>query len=223
MRRRSVLRASACTAVAAVAGNAFVGKPAMAWFRGLTAPRGQLPMPAFLATGAVYYGIVGYVLARSIDRRDARSTAWGLAVLVGNEAWNGVFFGRRSTRAGFLGLCAFLVPLVALQRSVAGDARSRNALAPYTAYVVGYDLPWAYRLWRLNPARPPGSRRVTGRSHAAGSGSAREAGRATTSALISGHHDLRTRGRDHTRPPASRRCAGAGHPAGGRTFPRSDR
>jgi len=155
MRRRSALRAGACTGVAAVAGNAFIGKGAMAWFRGLTAPRWQLPMPAFLSVGALYYGIVGYVLARSLDRRDARSTAWSLAVLVGNEAWNGVFFGRRSTRAGFLGVCAFVVPLAALQRSVAGDARASRALAPYTAYVLAYDLPWTHRLWRLNPTPPP--------------------------------------------------------------------
>jgi tryptophan-rich sensory protein len=153
MHRRSILQAGACTAAAAVAGNAFVGKEAMGWFRGLTAPRWQLPLPAFLLSGAVYYAIIGTVLARSLDRRDARSTAWCLAVLVGNEAWNGAFFGRRSARAGFVSLCAFLVPLVALQRSVAGDARSRQVLAPYTAYVFAYDLPWTYRLWRLNPTR----------------------------------------------------------------------
>ena len=154
MERRSIIRASAVTGVAAVAGNAFIGKAAMAWFRGLAAPRWQLPLPASLVVGALYYGDIGYVLARSIDRRDARSTAWSLAVLVGNEAWNGAFFGRRSARAGFVGLCAFVVPLVALQRSVAGDARSRRALAPYTAFVLGYDLPWTYRLWRLNPTGP---------------------------------------------------------------------
>ena len=159
MRRRSVLRAGACTGAAAVAGNVFVGKPALAWFRGLAAPRWQLPLPGFLGVGALYYGVVGYVLARSIDRRDARSTAWSLTVLVANEAWNGVFFGRRSTRAGLVGLCGFLVPLLALQRSVAGDVPSRRVLAPYTAYVLLYDLPWTHRLWRLNPApgrtRPP--------------------------------------------------------------------
>ena len=150
MRRLSLLQASACTVGAAVAGNAFIGKAAMDWFRGLTAPRWQLPLPAFMGVGAAYYGIIGYVLARSIDRRDARSTGWSLAVLVGNEAWNGAFFGRRSPRAGFLSLCGFLVPLMALQRSVAEDARSRHALAPYTAYVLIYDLPWMYRLWQLN-------------------------------------------------------------------------
>src|SRR3712207_2926566 len=128
MRRRSVLQATACTAVAAVAGNAFIGKPAMAWFRSLRAPRWQLPLPAFLGVGAACYAVIGYVLARSIDRRDAESVAWSVAVLVGNEAWNGAFFGRRSPRAGLLALSAFVVPLVALQRSVTGDARSRHVL-----------------------------------------------------------------------------------------------
>jgi tryptophan-rich sensory protein len=150
MKRRSVVQAGACVAGAAVAGNAFIGKEAMAWFRGLTPPRRQLPLPAFLGAGALYYGVIGYVLARNIDRRQAGAIAWSLAVLVGNEAWNGVFFGRRSARAGFFGVCAFLVPLLALQRSVAGDARPRTALAPYTLYVLLYDLPWTYRLWRLN-------------------------------------------------------------------------
>jgi tryptophan-rich sensory protein len=159
MKRRSVVQASACVAGAAVAGNAFIGKEAMAWFRGLTPPRWQLPLPAFLSAGALYYGVIGYVLARSIDRRHAGASAWSLAVIVGNEAWNGVFFGRRSARAGFVGLCAFLVPLLALQRSVAGDARSRTALAPYTLYVLLYDLPWTYRLWRLN--RPGVPTRIT--------------------------------------------------------------
>ena len=167
MERRSVLTAGALTSGAAVVGNAFIGKAAMAWFRGLTAPRWQLPLPAFLVVGALYYGIVGYVLARSLDRRDARSTAWSLAVLVGNEAWNGVFFGRRSARAGFVSLCAFIVPLVALQRSVAGDARSRNALAPYTAYVLVYDVPWTYQLWRLNSTCSSAGQGLRGRSHAA--------------------------------------------------------
>ncbi|SET28103.1 tryptophan-rich sensory protein [Geodermatophilus poikilotrophus] len=151
MKRRSMVRAGAWTGIAAVAGNAFIGRAAMSWFRGLTAPRWQMPLPAFLVVGAVYYGIIGYVLARSIDRRDARSTAWSVAVLVGNEAWNGAFFGRRSAPAGFTSLCVFLVPLVALQRSVWEDPRSRHALAPYTLYVLLYDVPWMYRLWRLNP------------------------------------------------------------------------
>jgi tryptophan-rich sensory protein len=73
-----------------------------------------------------------------------------LLVLAGNELWNAAFFGRRSTKAGFAGILVFLVPLLALQEAVAEDAVSRRVLAPYTLWVVGYDLPWTFRLWRLN-------------------------------------------------------------------------
>jgi hypothetical protein len=48
-------------------------------------------------------------------------------------------------------MVAFTVPLLVLQRSVADDPTTRTVLAPYTAFVLGYDVPWSYRLWRLNP------------------------------------------------------------------------
>ncbi|MDQ6747526.1 MAG: tryptophan-rich sensory protein [Candidatus Dormibacteraeota bacterium] len=122
----------------------------MSWFRDLDRPRWQLPMPGFLGVGAAYYGIVGYVLARALDRRDTKSSGWAVTVLVANEAWNALLFGRRSPRAAFVGVLGFLVPLAALQRSIWSDQRSRSTLLPYTAYVALYDLPWSYRLWRLN-------------------------------------------------------------------------
>jgi tryptophan-rich sensory protein len=75
---------------------------------------------------------------------------WATAVLVGNEAWNGLLFGRRDTRSAFAGLIVFLLPLAGLQRSLWHDRCSRGALLPYTTYVALYDLPWSYRLWRLN-------------------------------------------------------------------------
>ena len=63
---------------------------------------------------------------------------------------------RRSSAAlcpgtGFLGVVVFLGPLLALQKSVASDRPSLIALTPYTLWVIGYDVPWAYQLWRLNP------------------------------------------------------------------------
>ena len=136
---------------AALLGNAFIGAGALRWFRGLAGPRWQLPIPGFVAIGGAYYLVLGYVLARSVDRRDRRSTACALSVLVANEAWNVALFGRRSTRNGLLGALAFLVPLGGLQLSVWRDPQSRYALLPYTGFVLLYDLPWIYRLWRLNP------------------------------------------------------------------------
>lgn len=121
--------------------------------RGLEAPRWQLPMKGFVAVGTTYYGIMGFVLARAIDRRDASAIGWTVTVLAGNEAWNGLLFALRSPRAAFFGVLAFLAPLAGLQRSVWRDERSRSVLLPYTAYVITYDVVWAYRLWRLNPSQ----------------------------------------------------------------------
>ena len=151
MRRRSVITSASVTLAAAMLGNAFVGKDALEWFRGLKRPRLQMPMPGFLAVAAAYYTIMGYVLARGIDRRHASMIAWAVAVLIGNEGWNGLLFGKRSTRAALLGIVAFLIPLSLLQWSVRSDRRARWALLPYSMFVTVYDLPWAYRLWRLNP------------------------------------------------------------------------
>jgi len=155
MRRRSAVVAGCVTATAAVLGNAFIGPDAMTWFRDLNQPRWQLPMPGFIVVGATYYGIVGYVLARAVDREDTETIWWADTVLVANEAWNALLFGRRSPGTAFVGLLGFLAPLVLLQRCVWSDKRSRAALLPYTAWVIVYDLPWSYRLWRLNtlPAR----------------------------------------------------------------------
>ena len=141
---------------AAVAGNAFVSRDSLKWFQDLRRPALQLPMAGFYTVGGVYYVLMGVVVHRSIVRSDARSYRLAMAVLAGNEVWNAGFFGRRSTRNGFLGVLAFLLPLGLLQVSVAGDRTSTLALAPYTAYVLGYDLPWTYQLWRLNPAPPSG-------------------------------------------------------------------
>ena len=141
-------------AAAAVLGNAFVGREALTWFQGLRRPRMHLPMTGFYAVGALYYGIMGVVVRRSLLSEDSRSYRLALVVLAANELWNAALFGRRSTRNGFFGILAFLLPVGLLQASVARDRVSAVTLGAYTAYVVAYDVPWAYRLWRLNPASP---------------------------------------------------------------------
>ena len=144
--------------VAAVAGNAFVGRDALSWFRSLVKPRLHIPLPAFLAVGAVYYVEIGVVLYRADLRNDRIVRWWGWAVMAGNELWNAAFFGTRSPRNGFWGLILFLFPLLAFQRSVRSDRRSMLALTPYTLWVLAFDLPWTYRLWRLNPKNPTSGR-----------------------------------------------------------------
>jgi len=136
---------------AAVVGNVFIGKESMRWFRALRAPRIQVPMPVFGVVGATYYAQLGMVLYRARRHDDRRVRRLALLVLLGNELWNVTFFGRRSPRNGFFGVLVFLGPLLALQRAVTSDRSSLAALTPYTLWVVGYDVPWTYQLWRLNP------------------------------------------------------------------------
>lgn len=135
---------------AAVLGNVFVGGKSMRWFRKLRPPAMQLPMPGFYAIGIAYYAVIGVVIHRSVARRDGKAYRLAMVVLVGNEVWNILLFGLRSPRAAFWGILAFLVPLSLLQSAVSRDRLSRTALAPYTAWVVCYDVPWTYQLWRLN-------------------------------------------------------------------------
>lgn len=42
-------------------------------------------------------------------------------------------------------------PTALLQAKVREDRASTLALAPYTAWLLLYDVPWTYQLWRLNP------------------------------------------------------------------------
>ena len=144
----------ASTLAAASIGNSFISKEDMAWLRTRRRPRMQISMPAFVAVGIVYYVIMGVVLYRATDRRDSTATRLALAVLVLNEAWNVAFFKARSTRNGFAGLLLFLVPLVRLQVSLRRDATSAVVMAPYTAWVLCYDLPWTLQLWQLDRTTP---------------------------------------------------------------------
>jgi tryptophan-rich sensory protein len=147
---RRLSRATVPIVTAALLGNAFVGRRSMEWFASLRRPKIQLPMPGFYAVGGIYYLLMLVVVHRAMASDDKDSYRRAMVVLAGNELWNLLFFGRRSTRAGFLGILAFAVPLLRLQASVATDPVSTLALSPYTLWVIGYDIPWTYQLWRLN-------------------------------------------------------------------------
>ncbi len=145
-----IVIAATATTAAAVVGNALIGKDDLAWLQGLRRPRMQLPLAGFAAVGIVYYVLLGCVLYRATDRRDRTATRLALVVLALNEVWNVVLFGRRDLRGAFLGILAFLVPRGALQVAGSRDRTSSLLLAPYTAWVIGYDVPWTLQLWRLN-------------------------------------------------------------------------
>ena len=151
MRRRPLVDTVVPVVAAAVLGNAFVPRESQRWFRRLRQPKLAIPFPAFVTVGAVYYVLLGVVRYRAVAHEDVVASRLALTVLALNEGWNAVFFGRQSTRNGFFGVLAFTVPVIALQKAVADDRISKLALAPYTAWVLAYDVPWSYRLWRLNP------------------------------------------------------------------------
>jgi translocator protein len=150
MSLRSLITAVAATTGAAVVGNVLISRDDLVWLYGLRRPRMQLPLPGFATVGVIYYVVMGCVLYRATDRRDRVATRLALTVLALNEAWNLAFFRRRNVRNGFVGILAFLVPLTALQIAVSRDRTSSQLLAPYTAWVIGYDVPWTLQLWRLN-------------------------------------------------------------------------
>lgn len=150
MPSRAATTAFAATTCAAVAGNAFITRADLDWLYALRRPRMQIPLPAFVVVGVVYYVLLACVLYRATDRRDRTATRLALTVLALNEVWNVMFFKRRSVRTGFVGILAFLVPLTGLQIAISRDRTSSLLLAPYTAWVIGYDVPWTLQLWRLN-------------------------------------------------------------------------
>ena len=73
-----------------------------------------------------------------------------------NALWTYAFFEYRSTLIGLLGLIAFLGPLIVLQVALfAYDSLAAWVHLPYLIWVVAYDLPLFYALWRLNGAEGP--------------------------------------------------------------------
>lgn len=151
MRNSTVVRSVGSTLAAAALGNAFVKREDVAWLTQLKHPRMQISLPAFFVVGGLYYVCIGTIVHRSLVRGDQRAHRLALAVLAGNELWNLAFFGRHSTRAGFVGLLGFSIPVCLLQAVLIRDRPAALIFSPYTAWVLCYDLPWTYQLWRLNP------------------------------------------------------------------------
>ncbi|WP_432868155.1 TspO/MBR family protein [Microbispora rosea] len=140
---------AAITLFAAIVGNLLIPASALAWFRGLPWPRWLVPYRVFIAVGLIYYALIATVLYRALDRQDLSTIIWAIVVIVANEAWNAVFFGLRSTLAGFTGMLAFAAPLSALIIAARHDFVSLALLLVYALWVV-YDIAWTAALWRTS-------------------------------------------------------------------------
>ncbi|MFG1828131.1 tryptophan-rich sensory protein [Microbispora bryophytorum] len=96
----------------------------------------------------MHSALIATVLYRAwIARICKRSSA--IVVIVANETWNAVFFGLRSTLAGFIGMLAFTAPLSALIIAARDDFVSLALLLVYALWVV-YDIAWTAALWRTS-------------------------------------------------------------------------
>ena len=143
-----------CLAVAAAEG-ALSGKTLPAWLASLKKPRLYAPMGVWIAVAALTYALQGFVAYRLFA---APATVLGMAALAalaiamaGNVAYNVVLARRRRARLLFVGLLAFLPPLIALQVLLfAADPAAAWAHAVYALWVIGYDLPIMHATWKLN-------------------------------------------------------------------------
>jgi|SRR5215207_11209834 len=150
LRKGSLFAAEAIPVLFALVGGNGVG-----WFARLDKPRFLIPLWMFCLVALGYYAGCAAVLYRILvyddDRRgELASLAMIIILMLLNELWNYLFFGLRSTLAGFLGIVAFLVPLTALLLVLRRyEGLSARMVAAYYLWVL-YDLAWTYQLWRLN-------------------------------------------------------------------------
>ncbi len=141
----------------AIVGGLLTGNQLAQWFATLYKPRIQLPLWGFVCIGLYGYlvdSIIAYRLLTVVSGQTARIVALTalIIVMLYNELWNIVLFRWHNTYAAFLGILVFLIPLIFLQVTlVLVDAVSAWLVFVYVLWVFGYDIPWAYRLWRLNP------------------------------------------------------------------------
>ena len=142
----------------ALLGTLLAGDGLHAWYPRLVKPWFQIPLWAFVGVGIVGYVMDGIILYRLMTvvpsgKGKVTSMLLLLVVMLYNEGWNGAFFRLRSTFVGFVGVLLFLVPLTLFQLALlANDRPAAWLLVVYVVWVVLYDVPWAYHLWRLNPS-----------------------------------------------------------------------
>ncbi|WP_069172690.1 TspO/MBR family protein [Streptomyces griseus] len=122
----------------AVAGAAAVN-PDSTWYRGLEKPRWQPPSWAFGAVWTPLYASIAWAGGRALHRArgdDRRGLAAGVgANLALNAAWNWMFFGCRSPKAGLLGTLALDVSNAELiRRTTRIDRTAGRSLLPYAAW-----------------------------------------------------------------------------------------
>ena len=157
LNKRALTIAIATPMGCAIFGNALTGDAVRTWYPTLYKSRWVLPLWTFIPIGIAYYLMCGVVLYRLLaivapSRERTRAIVLLLGMMSANEVWNYLFFGKKDLRASLVGMLGFIGVVVALAFTLSQiDRRSATFLRPYLVW-LGYDVVWAYELWRLNPA-----------------------------------------------------------------------
>jgi translocator protein len=161
MNARALIISIAAPVAMAALGGFLTGKGGLAWFASLRRPRFQVPLWTFFVVAAIVYLMYGIVIYRLLTLyleprgRALCLTAVGVCMLY-SEYWNHLFFGLKSTLAGFVAITAFLPLIVIVETALfLFEPVSAWVLLPYAIYFAGYDIPWSLRLWALNPNGTP--------------------------------------------------------------------
>ena len=151
---------TSAAAGAAAALGARVVDPGSSWYRGLAKPSWQPPPRAFGLVWTPLYASIAWAGGHALRRtrgRQRNALAASLAVnLAVNTAWNWMFFGLRSPRAGLAGtLLLDLSNAEMIRRMARTDPLAAAVLVPYAlwcafATVLTADIA---RRNRRNPVR----------------------------------------------------------------------
>jgi tryptophan-rich sensory protein len=149
------LAVALCAAVAVL--EAVLGAQGLdSWYADLEKPAWHVPLAVFVLVAVFVYLMDGFVAYRLLTVPLAASdrvvglTALGV-VMVFNAMWNVALFRTQDLRIGLLGLIAFLAPLAILQVAlVCYDKKAAIVNSAYVAWVVLYDIPLYFTMWRLN-------------------------------------------------------------------------
>jgi translocator protein len=125
-------------AVTAAAGAAAVD-PDSAWYRDLSKPAWQPPSRAFGIIWTPLYASIAWAGGRALRQAAASQRSALIASLAANlalnTAWNWMFFGLRSPRAGMAGTVLLDISNVELiRRTVHIDPGAAQALIPYALW-----------------------------------------------------------------------------------------
>ncbi|HYF63318.1 MAG TPA: TspO/MBR family protein [Herpetosiphonaceae bacterium] len=139
----------------AIGGAIATGDGLRTWYPALRKSRLVIPLWAFAPAALLYSIICGRLLYRLLlldrDTPDRTAALLLLGSMMGaNEGWNYLFLGRRSVRAGLFGMIGYTLLTIRLYRLLRRrDPQAAHILRPYVGW-LGYDLVYAFELWRLN-------------------------------------------------------------------------